>query len=53
MNRFGTVTLEVENRILEGRSAKNTVKAEKIALNTFMKYCKEKSINVDLICLKN
>lgn len=48
MNRFGTVTLEEENRILEERSAKNTVKAGKIALNTFMKYCKEKRINVDL-----
>lgn len=53
MNRFVTVTLEEENRILEGRSAKNTVKEGKIDLNTLMKYCKEKCINVDLIRPKN
>ena len=48
MNRFGNVTLEEERRIVDEKNAINANKAGKIALNTFLKYCNEKKINIDV-----
>lgn len=48
MNRFATIIFEEENRIVEEKNSKNTTKAGKIALKTFIKYCAEKKMVIDI-----
>ena len=51
MERFATVTPDVQYKILEERNSKNTLKASKIAMNILVKYCKEKKVEFNPITI--
>lgn len=48
MKRFATISTEEQTRIVAEKNSKNTIKAGRIALNTLVKYCAEKNIELDV-----
>ena len=48
MARFANLNLDEVNVLLSGTYSKNTLKSTNVAWNTFVSYCREKGVTIEV-----